>query len=45
MKHMAPFYWPIQVAILATWGGLHIWQHQSVKVEKNVRPSRLADAA
>jgi hypothetical protein len=45
MKHMVPFYWPIQAGILLTWGGLHIRRRRIQGGKAAQGPSRLADAA
>jgi len=45
MKHMVPFYWPIQAAVLLTWGGVHIWRRRRQREEAVQEPPRLADAA
>jgi hypothetical protein len=44
MKHMAPFYWPIQVGALLTWGAIATARRRR-SIQRLMVAPRLADAA
>ncbi|HEY1861894.1 MAG TPA: hypothetical protein VGG61_16150 [Gemmataceae bacterium] len=44
MKHMAPFYWPIQAGVLLAWGAI-VTARRRRSIQRGIVPPRLAEAA